>query len=133
MKLTGRRAVRWAGAVVISMATVPLMATTASAATGPPRHATGHGWASVQVCDPAGTAPYKYKIKVRRVSSIEDDWGYVAFANGTYRYYPFKHGKFTVKDAPAKPIEVGGLHYAKGHKGDVLSATVVAGPSCATG
>ncbi|HET8601403.1 MAG TPA: hypothetical protein VFL99_13830 [Segeticoccus sp.] len=131
MNPTRRRAIRWASAVVAVAATVPLTAVaTASAASGPPTHRQGHGWTTVHVCDPAGKAPYKYTIDVGPLGSINDQKGYVAFANNTYKYYRFSHGQFTVKDAPAKPVEVGGLHYAKGHNHDPLTATVVSGPKC---
>lgn len=102
----------------------------ASAIDGLPPHAKGHGWAPVRVCDPAGKAPYTYVIRVGPISSINDVKGYVAFANRTYKYYKFQDGQFRVTDARAKPIEVGGLHYAAGHNRDELTAKVVSGPRC---
>lgn len=132
MHRTRRRTMRLAGAAVAVMATLPAIGVaTATAGQGPPTHRKGHGWAVVQVCQPAGSGPYTYTIRVDPLSSLaRDGKGYVAFANQTFKYYHFSKGKFRVKDAPAKPIEVGGLHYAKGHNGDTLSATVVVGPRC---
>ena len=132
MKLTRRSAMRGGGAVMVVVATVPLLAVSgATAGTGDPPHRKGHGWATVRVCDPAGRAPYTYTLEIGPASSLDDGKGYVAFANRTFKYYRgFKQGRITVTDAPAKPTEIGGLHYAEGHNNDPLTARVVDGPRC---
>lgn len=131
MSSTRRRATRGVSAVLAAIAAPVILVAPASALDGYPQHAAGHGWAPVNVCKPAGKAPYTYTIRVTPLSSIHDGKGYVAFANRTYKYYQFRDGQFRVTDAPAKPTEVGGLHYAAGHNGDELTAKVVSGPRCA--
>lgn len=133
MRLRKRGSARCAGAVLAVVATVPLVAVSgATAGTGDPVHRAGHGWAPIRVCDPAGRPPYTYTLEIGPASSLSDGKGYVAYANRTFKYYRgFKQGRITVTDAPAKPTEIGGLHYADGHNGDPLTARVVSGPRCA--
>jgi hypothetical protein len=133
MRLNRRGSVRSASALFAVVVAVPLVAVSgATAGTGEPTHRKGHGWAPITVCDPAGRPPYTYTIEIGPASSLDDRKGYVAYANRTFKYYTgFKQGRITVTDAPAKPTEVGGLHYAEGHNNDPLTARVVDGPQCA--
>lgn len=132
MSSTRRRTLRW-GSAVVAAATMSIVAVApANAGQGLPVHRKGHAWAPISTCEPAGPPPYTYTIRMQPLSSVQGDGkAYIAYANRTFKYYRgWRKATITVTDAPARPTEAGGMHYAPGHNNDPVRAVVVKGPPC---